>query len=287
MGGIFVRSSAVKRNVLGLVSVLALAIAVPMGAAHAADMGMKAPYSPPMAPAYFNWTGFYVGGNFGGGYATTNASGSSTFDETGAAPVASTFAGSYGAGGVLGGGQIGANYQFTNHWVIGFEADIDGSSLNGSSTNCSTGAAGTVGCAGVSTKFNDFGTVRGRLGYAGDNLLLYGTGGWAWGQSSTTSNLNCVSAAGLCPGTSSTFTGGSSSASTTATNGWAAGAGFEWAFTRNWIFRLEYLHLQFNGNGEAFASSGTVGGVPFTSLTNSTANVNMDIGRVGLNYLFH
>jgi outer membrane immunogenic protein len=277
----------VKRSVLGLVGVLALAFA-PADAANAADMAVKAPPTPMApAPAYFNWTGFYVGANVGGGWANSSVSGGTLFAETAAAPIPSTFAGSYGAGGVLGGGQIGANYQFTNHWVIGFEADVDGSNLSGSGGNCSNNAFGvTVGCTGLTTKFNDFGTVRGRLGYAGDNLLLYGTGGWAWGESSTNSNFTCVGV-GTCPGPGVPFTGGGSSSSTTATNGWAAGAGLEYAFARNWTIRAEYLHIQFNGIGETFPTSGTVGGVPYTATTSGTATVNMDIGRVGLNFLFH
>jgi outer membrane immunogenic protein len=276
----------VKRIVLGLVSVLALAVSAPVDAANAADMAVKAP-PPPMAPApaYFNWTGFYIGANVGGGWANTSASGSTVFDPP---PISSTFAGSYGAGGVLGGGQIGANYEFPNHWVIGFEADVDGSSLSGSGSNCSTALGVGVGCTALNTKLNDFGTVRGRLGYAADNLLLYGTGGWAWSQSSTNSNFTCVGV-GACPGPGVPFTGGSSSASTTATNGWAAGAGLEYAFTRNWTVRVEYLHIQFNGIGETFATSGTVGvvPVPYTATTSSTATVNVDMARVGLNYLFH
>jgi outer membrane immunogenic protein len=280
----------VKRTVLGLVSVLALAVSAPVDAANAADMAVKAP-PPPMAPApaYFNWTGFYIGANVGGGWANSSVSGSTLFDETGGTPISSTFAGSYGAGGVLGGGQIGANYEFPSHWVIGLEADIDGSNLSGSGGNCSTTALGVgVGCTGLSTKFNDFGTVRGRLGYAGDNLLLYGTGGWAWGQSTTNSNFTCVGV-GTCPGPGVPFTGGGSSVSTTATNGWAAGAGLEYAFARNWTIRAEYLHIQFNGTGETLATSGTVTAlaVPYTATINGTATVNMDIGRVGLNYLFH
>ena len=103
-----------------------------------------------------------------------------------------------------------------------------------------------------------------------------------------TPTLTCVGV-GTCPGPGAIggFTGGGASASTTATNGWAAGAGLEYAFTRNWTLRVEYLHIQFNGIGETFATSGTVAGVPFTATTSSTATVNMDMARVGLNYLFH
>ncbi len=276
-----------KRSVLGLVSVLALAIAAPMGVANAADLATKAPSPPPMAPVpIFNWTGFYVGANVGGAWSNVNVSNSTVFDATGAAAVTSTSSGSGNASGVIGGGQIGANYQFPSNWVIGIEADVDGSSLNGSSSGCSV--TGT-GCATVNTKLNDFGTVRGRLGYAMNNVLFYGSGGWAWAESSTTSNFTCVSTTGACPGTSTTFTGGSSSGSVTATNGWAAGAGIEWAFTRNWTMRVEYLHLQFNGVSESFSSSGTIGAAatPFTSTTSSSSNSGIDIARVGINYIFH
>jgi outer membrane immunogenic protein len=290
-GGVsFVRSPAVKRNVLGLVSVLALAIAAPVGAANAADMAVKAP-PPPMAPVppYFNWTGFYVGANFGGGWANDSITGSSTFTDP-AITSLSSFSGNNNYSGILGGGQIGANYEFPNNWVIGIEADVDGTNLSGSTTNCATNAAGTtVGCSAVNTKINDFGTVRGRLGYALNNALFYGTGGWAWSQSSTTTNLTCTLAAGAaaCPGGVGPTTGGSASASTTSTNGWAAGAGVEWAFNRNWTLRVEYLHVQFNGISESFSSTGTVPAGAFTLTSNSSTNSSNDIVRVGVNYLFH
>jgi outer membrane immunogenic protein len=250
---------------------------------------VKAPYPMAPAPAYFNWTGFYIGGNVGGAYASTSGTGTTVLDATGFPAATSYFSASGGAGGVIGGGQIGANYQFTNHWVIGVEADIDGASVSGSSSQCSFNTAGTaVGCATTTNKLNDFGTVRGRLGYAGDNLLFYGTGGWAWAQGSTSSNLTCAIdlAGGVCPGTSVPFTGGSTSGSTTA-NGWAAGAGIEYAFARNWIARVEYLHLQFNNVASTLASTGTIGGVAFTATTGSSATTNIDIGRVGLSFLFH
>jgi outer membrane immunogenic protein len=280
----------VKRNVLGLVSVLALAIIAPIGAANAADMGVKAP-PPPMAPppAYFNWTGFYIGANFGGGWANDSISGTSTFVDPAGTSV-STFSGNNNYSGILGGGQIGANYEFPSNWVIGFEADVDGSNLSGSTTNCGVNALGvTTGCAAVNTKINDFGTVRGRLGYAANNVLFYGTGGWAWAQSSTSSTLTCTLASGAaaCPGGAGPLTGGGASASTTATNGWAAGAGVEWAFNRNWSLRVEYLHLQFNGIAQTLTSTGTVPAGVFTATSASSTNSSDDTVRVGLNFIFH
>jgi outer membrane immunogenic protein len=278
-----------KRSVFAVFSVsfsiLVLAIAGPMGAANAADLPAKAsvpPPEPPPLPHYFNWTGFYVGGNFGGGWATSDFSGTTLFT-TGGVTTPSTFSGSDSLSGILGGGQIGFNYEFPNSIVIGLEADGDWADISGSTSTCSSSAGVTTGCSTNNVKIEDFGTLRGRLGYAWSNVLLYGSGGWAWGGSKTTSSLNCVGA--TCPATTTTFTGGNSTSSVAA-SGWAAGAGLEWAFTRNWTVRFEYLHLQFNGVGENFNSFGTVGGVPFTSTSGGSANVGIDTVRVGVNYLF-
>jgi len=282
-----------KRSAVGVVSVSvsiffsisALTFGAPMGVANAADLPAKAavpPPEPPPLPAYFNWTGFYVGGNFGGGWATSDFSGTTLFTSGGVATPA-TFSGSDSLSGILGGGQIGFNYEFPNSVVIGLEADGDWSNISGSTSTCGIAAGATTGCSNNNVKIDDFGTVRGRLGYAWSNVLLYGSGGWAWGGSTTTSSLTCVGAA--CPATSGAFTGGNSTSSVDA-SGWAAGAGLEWAFTRNWTLRLEYLHVQFNGVGENFRSSGTVAGVPFTSTASSSSNLEADTVRVGVNYLF-
>jgi outer membrane immunogenic protein len=277
-----------KSSAFGVVSVLfgilALAIAAPMGAADAADLPAKSPAPPPEPPPlphYFNWTGFYVGGNFGGGWATSDFSGTTLF-RSGGVTTPSTFSGSDNLSGILGGGQIGFNYEFPSSIVLGLEADGDWANINGSTSTCSTSTGVTTGCAANNVKIEDFGTVRTRLGYAWSNVLLYGSGGWAWGGSKTTSTLTCVGAG--CPATSATFTGGNSTSSVGA-SGWAAGAGLEWAFTRNWTVRFEYLHLQFDDVGQGFNSAGTVTG-HFTSATSSTSNLEADIVRVGVNYLF-
>jgi outer membrane immunogenic protein len=278
-----------KSSAFGVVSVLfgvlALAIAAPMGAADAADLPARAPApppEPPPLPPYFNWTGFYVGGNFGGGWATSDFSGTTLFT-SGGLTTPSAFSGSDTLSGILGGGQIGFNYEFPNSIVIGLEADGDWADISGSTSTCSSSAGITTGCATNNAKIEDFGTVRGRVGYAWSNVLLYGSGGWAWGGSKTTSTLTCVGA--TCPATTTTFTGGNSTSSVGA-SGWAAGAGLEWAFARNWTVRFEYLHLQFDGVGEHFNSLGTVGGVPFTSTSSGSSNVGIDTVRVGVNYLF-
>jgi outer membrane immunogenic protein len=151
-----------KKLLLAGVGLLALGLT----AASAADiqrrqvMPAKAPlYS--VVPAY-NWTGFYVGINGGGGW------GSSDFS----APLSSA---SFDTSGGLVGGTLGYNYQ-AGQLVFGLEGDIDWSNIRGSGT-----------CAGLScsTRNNWLGTARGRVGYAIDRVMPYVTGGAAFGDIKT------------------------------------------------------------------------------------------------------
>jgi len=152
-----------KRVLFACVGVLALS-----GAAAAADLPMApAPYykSPVYAPAY-NWSGFYLGINGGGGW------GRSTWTTTGPFDT---------SGGLIG-GTIGYNYQ-VNQVVLGVEGDIDWANISGS-TNTGCTAVGGTGCT---TGDNWLSTVRGRLGYAADRFMpgLTGTdttnAGWTLG----------------------------------------------------------------------------------------------------------
>lgn len=282
-----------KPLVLAATAVLSLSV---VGAANAADMGVppmptKAPI---MAPRpVFNWTGFYIGGNGGGGWSSESFSGT----ETNPFGVAS-FSGSSTASGALGGGQIGFNYEFPNQLVIGVEADGDWANIAGSSSACATytsavpgfgGIVGhTAGCGSDSVTLNDFGTVRGRLGYAWNNVLLYGTGGWAWGNDSGTHTATCVAAIGFpCnPGTGIAFSGGGATFSNTL-SGWTAGAGIEWGFLPNWTLRLEYLHLEFDNVATNYTTTVTTAAGTATVATHVTSSGGVDLVRVGLNYLFN
>ena len=167
----------------------------------------------------FSWTGFYLGGNVGGGTSRINFSGTGVFTIAGVAdPFA--FADSGTASGILAGGQLGFNYELPTHVVLGFEADLDGSSFHGLTTFCSTGTGGPLlghgaNCETSNNKLEQFSTVRGRVGYAFDKVLVYGTGGFAWERSSTSTIATCVTIAGSCPGHGVKFTDGSSEASAT------------------------------------------------------------------------
>jgi outer membrane immunogenic protein len=148
-----------KRVVIACVGLLALA----GGSATAADLPRYGPVA--QAPGYYNpiynWTGFYLGINGGGGWGQSQWDGVGTFDVS---------------GGVIG-GTIGYNWQ-VNQIVVGAEGDIDWSGIKGTTT---------VLCApGCETRNKWLATVRGRLGYAFDRFLPYITGGLAVGDINAT-----------------------------------------------------------------------------------------------------
>jgi outer membrane immunogenic protein len=161
------------------------------------------------APPVYNWTGFYIGGNIGGGFADSRWSDPfggphNTFNDSG----------------FIGGGQVGYNAQF-NWLVLGVEGDFDWTNLKGSGTD-SFGDS-------INTKTEWTSTATGRVGAAFDRLLVYGKGGIAFAQDRSSIN---------------SLFGGSASTSQTRT-GWTAGAGLEYALDRNWSAKLEYDYLGF------------------------------------------
>jgi len=243
------RGQDMNKLAVGTTALLGIALAAPV---HAADLPQPAYKAPPVAaPTGYNWTGFYVGGNIGGGFASF--SDSSTV-------LATTTTRKTNANGVIGGGQIGYNYQYTN-WVFGVEADFEGSSQKGTSMSAA---------AGVTTAQTDslpwFGTARGRIGYTPvDRWLVYATGGLAYGDVKTTDTFNN---AGMVATTS---------ANTTKV-GWTAGGGVETALWGNWTGKIEYLYVDLPNatfNSMAFGHPATI-----------STHLHENIGRVGMNYRF-
>ncbi len=210
-------------------------------AAHAADLPVKAPVY--KAPLMYNWTGFYVGINGGGGFGHTDW----TY------VVGGNQAGHNTSGGLIG-GTVGYNYQIQN-WVLGVEGDWDWANVKGS-TNCPNPA---FSCE---SKLTSLGTLRGRAGLtlgSTGNVLLYGTGGWAWGRL----NIQTVNAA--------VGTNGSS----TTPNGWTLGGGAEWGFLPNWSAKLEYLYVGFGSNTYTVDTALQV-----------NAKERVNVIRAGVNYRF-
>jgi outer membrane immunogenic protein len=239
---------------------LALAIAVSAcagSAALAADLARPAPITkaPPPPPPPYNWSGFYIGGNLGAGW--SNVSVTDTFGDHFSTTSHTQF---------VGGGQVGANYEFLGGAVIGIEGDFD---WLPNTNNTISGI--TPGGVPISVTINNrwLTTVTGRLGYAFDRVLVYGKGGAAWVGASNPS----IAVAGVpfSPSTSNSNTG------------WTAGFGVEWAFTGTWSVRAEYDFVGLNNR------SFVVPSVPTTVLAGdviTTHDRNFQMVTVGLNYKF-
>jgi outer membrane immunogenic protein len=244
-------------------AIAALAAVTP---ANAADLPL--PDKVPM-PAAGYWTGFYIGVNGGGAFGRVDYTGN---DALGGATTGS-FAGNYALSGIFAGGQFGFNYQFPSNIVLGFEANVDGSNINGSKAFCMS--AGN--CQSTNYDLWTFSTLDGRLGYAFGNVLLYGTGGGVGGNLRTHSTLTSSTAAPSLVGSVAGDTG--------EPMGWTAGAGIEWGFLPNWTVKVEYKHLAFINDAQQGYNYGLVGGVPFAG--QATPNAGIDTVRIGVNYLFH
>jgi outer membrane immunogenic protein len=185
-------------------------------AAAAADMPVKMPVkAAPIAPPVYNWTGFYIGINGGGGWGET----SWTYT------VALTTADHNSNGGLVG-GTIGYNYQFPNNFVVGVEADWDWADINGS-------AACPNPAFSCESKIKDIGTARGRIGYAWDKLLVYGTGGVAWGD---------VTIQTVLPGGAVPPSGTPTNGQTITRVGWVGGVGAEYAIWQRLTVKAEWLY---------------------------------------------
>jgi outer membrane immunogenic protein len=250
--------------------------------AAAADMSVKAPIAPVPAPIY-SWTGFYVGGNIGYSWGKGDANFYEPSSPSNHVPY--FISGSQNLDGVIGGGQIGFNWQSDKRWVFGLEADFQGSGQKGSN-NFSypyvTGGQPFSVNEALSSKIPWFGTVRGRAGVlVAPNMLLYVTGGLAYGKISTSAIVTNTFAQFFQTCACGYF----SFDDATTKAGWTLGAGVEGAIpnTSDWTWKAEYLYIDFgtvSGNGVQIGLAGA--GFPFSWSTKVTDN----IVRVGLNYRF-
>jgi high affinity Mn2+ porin len=245
-------------------------VAIGLGAlvagAEAADLPVKAP--PQSAQAY-DWTGFYFGGHVG------YAGGTSDWSATPTGAVGPTQSGSFGlfqpfdpfseAGSYFAGFQAGYDTMLPNRIVIGAKVDASfpgfptasGITIGGSSTL----VAPAVGVESYSETMLSFGTVRGRIGYAPGNWLLYATGGFAWAYDQVS----------LTPAAS-----GIAESHLLWRFGGVAGVGAEAPVAPHWTASLEYLVLPFGKTGTDFISTGQRFDADFT----------VQMLRAGLNYHF-
>lgn len=325
------------------------ALALTAGTALAADLpSRKEPMLPPPPPPPM-WTGLYAGlnagynfgtnddyragefGAYGGAFNGTGAIGGAAagllngalggINNVGAAGLAQSGNRSHTQDGFIGGGQIGYNYQWGQSFVIGFETDIQGTGIRGSSQTVGGATANTgllggivnlnttaIGGSNVQAGVDWLGTVRGRVGYLWTpTMLAYVTGGLTYGgvyakvtsSATNTNTATLVLPAPIGPlsaNISQSFIGGGQTSQINV--GWNVGGGVEWLFMPSWSLKAEALYWNlgtlnvrtgslspnvfgFSGLGQSL-NWGLAG-------TNGIARVNYQgvIARVGVNYHFN
>lgn len=231
-----------------------------------------------MAPV-LGWTGYYIGGNVGYGWGdqAVNFSGTGLIGALMAnGVVASSLA--RNPSGPIGGIQAGYNWQ-TGAFVLGVETDIQAADIVSGDTFTSV-VGTTTWFTTARQQLNFLGTVRGRLGYTiTPALLLYGTGGFAYGGAEVTSSV--TSTTGPNPPNCSSFCNGVTSSPRL--TGWTAGGGLEYMVAPNWTMKLEYLHYDLGSIAQTYGDQ--IGRFPTTFVSTSTA-FKGDIARIGANYKF-
>ena len=217
------------------------------------------------APIAASWQGLYVG--LHGGLAGDEFSYPGSFSGS---PLVSGSA-SLNSSGLFGGVQAGFNFQTAPNWLFGLEADISAADIEGMlSANGSSSISGFTGSASgsVGSKVDWFGTLRARAGWLYGPLLFYGTGGLAYGQ--TTSSYS-----GTYTGLSTPYSGSKSNTGV----GWTAGVGIEYAVTPNVSLKTEYKYVDL-GSYNLLNTSGGGGTI------NIDADTHFHTLEVGLNYRF-
>jgi outer membrane immunogenic protein len=267
-----------------ILSVAAAVSVLGIGAASAADLPVKAlPYTA-AAPA-FSWTGCYLGGNGGGAWGrsdvnTTISTPSSPFVDELTRELSPVL---HSVGATVG-GQLGCNRQF-GHLVVGGETDFNYFGLKKSISTTLPAALVDPALQSVTTNSSIetrwLFTARGRLGYAWDTWLVYGTGGLAMTRIDASANYsNLIVRVNPPVLAENEF----ASASTTKV-GWTVGAGVEHAISKNWTAKLEYLYADF---GSVAASGPLVGEAGPTGIFfNHNFPLRTNIVRFGVNYLFN
>jgi len=239
-----------------LCAMTAVVLGLGMTSAAAADLAARPVYTkaPPVAPIY-DWSGFYIGGHIGYGWADPNIM----------LPGGASIINHPQPNGFLGGGQVGMNWQ-RGPWVFGVEADASWGDLDETRicTQIPTGL--TLSCRGA-PKY--FGTLDGRLGYAIDRTLLYVKGGAAWSHEDFTQIGITVP---TCIGTPCT--------GSAVQWGWNVGAGIEYGLTSNWSAKLQYDFLDFDHADMVTVTNGVSANVFQITKTIQTI-------QLGVNYRFH
>jgi outer membrane immunogenic protein len=299
----------VRKLFVAGVAVAALSAAPAM----AGDLPINAPLYPPLyrAPPIIalSWTGCYLGGHIGGSFVDKK------FGQFVDTAVPSTFGAptsfaisdpsiDLNSTGLLGGGQVGCNFQFAANWVIGFEADASGANQQGGGdSRLQTESADLIGpgpvittgvsSTGFASSRTDFiATATGRLGYTFGRLgegMVYAKGGAAWahdkyqfnGQVSTTACglVQFVPLPPTCVFSNPTIVTPFNFGASETRVGWTVGAGVEWAFWDYWSVKLEYDYLDFGSRTVTFND-------PLLGPANISVSERISEVKLGVNYRF-
>ncbi len=236
------------------------ALAIGSLPAAAADLAARPVYKAPVAvPMIYNWSGFYIGGHVGYGWADSDWN--QTFSSTPAVGFPNRSSGT--ADGFLGGGQIGVNWQ-SGMWVFGVEGDFSWTDANG----CGRQSV-NVNFAGCSNS-NWYATATGRLGVAFDRSLLYVKGGAAFTDQDHFITFNGVTTTNTISDTRT---------------GWTVGAGLEYAFWDNWSVKVEYNYLNFDRDNHSFTY--TANTTPAGLVERYDVDQQVQIVKLGVNYRFN
>ena len=226
------------------------------------------------APPVVSWTGCYIGANAGTGWSRNNVS-----DPTGANFALAGQSFDVSKAGFLGGAQLGCNYQAAPHWVVGLQGDFTWSSLSAQGDDPFFGGK-NGGFPTATVKTTSIASAQGRVGYAWDNIMVFGTGGPAWAHNKYNMDNLVFFGGNNCQ--SGSFIACTPSGSDTRP-GWTLGIGFEWAFINNWSAGLIYNHYDFGSrsitlpepNGAAGPTSGPI-----------EVKQQIDTVKLSLNYRF-
>ena len=253
-----------KRVLLATASLVALGIAAP---ASAADIAPR-PYTkaPPPVVAYYDWSGFYIGANGGGGWSqkcwdVTNFLGPQTVSE-----------GCHDPSGAVVGGQIGYRWQSAG-WVFGLEAQGDWADLKGSNVSL------FVPRWTNNSKIEAFGLFTGQIGYAWNNVLWYVKGGAAVTDDKYRGTV-----------TTPPFTGALFDSASETRWGGVVGTGLEFGFAPNWSVAVEYDHLFMGNNSHSFTSTGVLGAavIPVGGVFRTDSiRQDVDLITARINYRFN
>ncbi|ULK98092.1 outer membrane beta-barrel protein [Bradyrhizobium sp. I71] len=244
-----------NKILFGAISAMALGLAAP---ASAADLAAR-PYTKAPAPvaAIYDWSGFYIGINGGGGTSRK------CWDFVTPATGVLVGEGCHNATGGTVGGQVGYRWQSTN-WVFGFEGQGNWADFSGDNISAVSGLRNQ-------STIDSFGLITGQIGYAWNNVLLYVKGGAA--------------VVGDRYRTYDVATGLEFDRANETRWGGTVGVGVEFGFAPNWSVGFEYDHIFLGHRTIDFTGSGNFVTAPLGVFTASNRiGQDVDIGLIRLNY---